>query len=448
MIHTNIVQIYEVGHLDGTHYIAQEYVAGENLGQRINRLGPIDATTAVQILAQVASALDQADRRRIVHRDIKPENVMLSTTGEVKVADFGLARATDDGQAPNLTQVGITMGTPLYMSPEQVEGKPLDSRSDIYSLGVTTYHMLTGQAPFEGDTALSVAVQHLRKLPKRLENLREDLPQGLCRIVHRMLAKDPEERYANPRHLLEDIDSLKVEGVETTGQKSWRVEPSDDSLASQSRTAATQRLATVMASEGALRPGSNVSRIVLASALAVVIGVTAGWMLREPYLLDSTGGPGIQRQQDALSQWLYASTIGTEAAWQSVLDYYPDDELFVRRANQQLARLYLNELDYEKAMEKFNELAALGDDQPEFQAFGLAGQAIALSLQGRHDQSAQVMSRLWTRRDRLEDPEIREMLRAATAENRRALEAQDPRLAEQLQRWQDHLNEPTEEGTP
>ena len=117
----------------------------------------------------------------------------------MKVADFGLARVTTDGQAVNLTQVGVTMGTPLYMSPEQVEGRAVDPRSDLYSFGVTSYEMLAGRPPFEGETPLSVAVQHLRTEPERLENLRPDLPEGLCRIVHRLLAKNPAERY--PDHL-------------------------------------------------------------------------------------------------------------------------------------------------------------------------------------------------------------------------------------------------------
>ena len=133
---------------------------------------------------------------------------MLTPGGEVKVADFGLARVISNGDSLNLTQTGMTLGTPLYMSPEQVEGRPLDPRSDIYSLGVTCYHMLTGEPPFRGETALSVAVQHVRKQPDRLENRRPDLPTGLCRIVHKMLAKKPSDRYADARELLRDLRTL------------------------------------------------------------------------------------------------------------------------------------------------------------------------------------------------------------------------------------------------
>ncbi len=186
LVHANIVQIHEVGCIDGVYFIAQEYVQGLNLRQWMARHGALDLRMALIIMRQVAAALAKAAERGIVHRDIKPENIMLTRSGEVKVADFGLARGPRVGEAVDLTQAGMTMGTPLYMSPEQVEGEPLDSRSDLYSFGVTCYQMLAGSPPFGGETALSVAVQHLKKQPDPLENLRRDLPPALCRIVHKI----------------------------------------------------------------------------------------------------------------------------------------------------------------------------------------------------------------------------------------------------------------------
>ena len=162
LVQANIVQIYEVGLIDDFHYIAQEYVEGQNLSQYISRKGTPDVKMGIAVIRQVASALCKAAERGIVHRDIKPENIMFARSGEVKVADFGLARIGRGEESLKLTQVGITMGTPLYMSPEQVEGRSLDPRSDLYSLGVTCYHMLAGKPPFRGDTALSVALQHVR----------------------------------------------------------------------------------------------------------------------------------------------------------------------------------------------------------------------------------------------------------------------------------------------
>src|SRR5262249_5185203 len=130
--------------------------------------------------------------------------------GEVKVADFGLSRCLiGDGPALNLTQTGVTMGTPLYMSPEQVEGKPVDCRTDIYSFGVTCYHMLAGHPPFQGDLPFEIALQHVRGDPRPLAEVRPDLPAALCTMVHKMMARDPAQRYQMGRELLKDIARLR-----------------------------------------------------------------------------------------------------------------------------------------------------------------------------------------------------------------------------------------------
>ena len=130
LVQANIVQIYEVNEVDGLHFIAQEYVRGRNLRQYLDRYGAVEPVMAITVLRQCAMALQKAAEFHVVHRDIKPENIMLSTSGEVKVTDFGLARVNNDSSQQALTQIGITMGTPLYMSPEQVEGGSLDSRSE------------------------------------------------------------------------------------------------------------------------------------------------------------------------------------------------------------------------------------------------------------------------------------------------------------------------------
>ncbi|MDB5335488.1 MAG: serine/threonine protein kinase, partial [Planctomycetaceae bacterium] len=179
--HPNIVQVYTVGEADGRFYIAQEYVNGQNLREYLTRKGPPDLQVAVHIMKQVAAALQAAGQAGIVHRDIKPENIMLARKGEVKVADFGLAKRSQAADSQQLTQLGTTMGTPLYMSPEQVNGRSVDQRSDLYSFGVTCYHMLSGQPPFRGENAISIALQHLRDTASPLEKLRPDLPPLLCR---------------------------------------------------------------------------------------------------------------------------------------------------------------------------------------------------------------------------------------------------------------------------
>src|SRR5262245_44063773 len=208
--HANIVQVYAIGESGGLHFMALEYVEGRNLRDYLAKKGPPELLQALSIMRQVASALQRASELGIIHRDIKPENILLTRKGEVKVADFGLSRCLDgDRPALNLTQSGTTLGTPLYMSPEQVEGRPLDPRTDIYSFGVTCYHMLTGQPPFQGASAFEVVLQHVRSDPVPLSAVRPDLPPALCAIIHRMLAKDPARRYQTARELLKDLSRLR-----------------------------------------------------------------------------------------------------------------------------------------------------------------------------------------------------------------------------------------------
>src|SRR5205823_13882655 len=146
----------------------------------------------------------------IIHRDIKPENILLTHKGEVKVADFGLSRVLVGDQQPlHITQSGVTMGTPLYMSPEQVEGRAVDARTDIYSFGVTCYHVLSGEPPYRGKSAFEVALQHVKGEPTPLGIIRPDLPAELCAVVHKMMARAPESRYQTCREVLKDLALLR-----------------------------------------------------------------------------------------------------------------------------------------------------------------------------------------------------------------------------------------------
>lgn len=207
--HANIVQVYAIGESDGLHYMALEYVEGRNLRDYINRKGPPEVAIAITIMRQVAAALHRASELGFVHRDIKPENILLTRKGEVKVADFGLSRCFTTDQPLNITQSGITMGTPLYMSPEQVQGHVVDPRSDIYSFGVTCFHMLTGEPPFRGQTPFEVALQHVQNEPPPLAEARPDLSPDLCAIVHKMMAKKPEDRYQTAREIMRDLARLR-----------------------------------------------------------------------------------------------------------------------------------------------------------------------------------------------------------------------------------------------
>src|SRR5216683_822682 len=208
--HANIVQVYAIDQWEGLHYMALEYVEGLNLREYLIKKGPPQVPLALSIMRQTASALTEANEHGIVHRDIKPENILLTRKGQVKVADFGLARCfAQDQQTLNLTQSGVTMGTPLYMSPEQVQGQTLDARTDIYSFGVTCYHMLAGEPPFKGETPFEVALKHVQSQPKPMAEARPDLPAELSAVVHKMMAKLPADRYQTARELLQDVIRLR-----------------------------------------------------------------------------------------------------------------------------------------------------------------------------------------------------------------------------------------------
>ena len=203
--HPNIVQVYTIGQEGDLHYIAQEYVQGKDLASIIKDRGKPDLSSALHIMRQVAGALKASGQAGIVHRDIKPENILVTKKGEVKVADFGLAQL---GDASGAEKEGVTMGTPLYMSPEQVSGRELDPRSDVYSFGITCYQLLCGETPFKGVTPVSIAMQHLKNPPPPLKEKNPALPDILCRMVHRMMAKRRALRYQSADEVLEDLKKL------------------------------------------------------------------------------------------------------------------------------------------------------------------------------------------------------------------------------------------------
>jgi len=208
LVHGNIVQIHEVACIDGIHFLAEEYVAGPSLKAWLAARGPLDALAGLSVLSQVGSALVKSAQAGIVHRDIKPENLLVTPAGEIKVADFGLARVLEDDL--ELTQQGMTLGTPLYMSPEQSAGGPVDVRSDLYSLGATAYHLLTGHPPFRGATSVAVAIAHQREPLVPVAAYRPELPAGLGRITEQLLAKDPTDRCETPVDLLKAVEAVEM----------------------------------------------------------------------------------------------------------------------------------------------------------------------------------------------------------------------------------------------
>ncbi len=297
--HPNIVQVYMIGQGDGLHYIVQEYVQGQNLSQWIKRNGPPDFLTGLKWMKNVAAALRAASDAGVVHRDIKPENIML-TRGEVaKVTDFGLAQLIETSEKMNLTQDGTTMGTPWYMSPEQIQGEKLDHRTDQYSFGVSCYHMFAGQPPFPGRNSVSVAIQHLKEEAKPLSRHRRDLPEAMCQTIHRMMEKKPEDRFATPEDLQNALARLDHE-------------PLNPAIADTS---------TVW---GWLRSSlPSPMTAIVSMLLCCVVGIAVGRQVFQPVGLrvkDAEFTP-----EDTASQQYARAMLnsGNPAAWSAVFDKFP-----------------------------------------------------------------------------------------------------------------------------
>ena len=204
----NLVAIYDWGELDGTYYIVMEYVEGETLKDLIRRRGRLSGNESVAVTLQLLAAVDFAHRSGIVHRDIKPQNVMLDRAGTVKVMDFGIARAGDSG----MTEAGSILGTAQYLAPEQAKGYPVDERSDLYSVGVCLYEMLTGTVPFKGDSAVTVALKHVNEVPREPSELVPGMPYALNQIVLKAMAKDPADRYQSAAEFARDLRAAKEGG--------------------------------------------------------------------------------------------------------------------------------------------------------------------------------------------------------------------------------------------
>ena len=445
LVHANIVQIYEVGEVEGIHYIAEEYVQGLNLRQWLQRNGSPDLRTALAIMRQCAAALAKAADQGIVHRDIKPENILLARNGEVKVADFGLAQVASPSQTVALTQVGITVGTPLYMSPEQVEGKSLDPRSDIYSLGVTCYHMLAGSPPFTGDTTLSVAVQHLKKHAAPLEQIRPDLPPALCRIVHTMMAKTLEARYPSARDVLRQLHRVQTQHFDDPWPEDLPGWETAGVAFGTARVEATQRLDHLMKTvQLAALPRARWPAWVAGVLTAFLVGGALGLVTTaEPPLLavGSDSSAAAPKKETVYAQWLYASAVGTEEGWRSIRQYFGDNRYWCRRADQKLALLYLQQRRYGAAMAIFQELASLGAAEPDFRAFGLAGQVSVYAIRQQYQQAADLLPELSPLlRDYPRDEQMRLLLRQAY---RRTMAHIDQETAVQ---WEGFLEEEFDES--
>ena len=203
--HPNIVSIYDVGEENGIHYIVMEYIKGETLKALIRKRAPLPLDEAIRYAVQIALALAHAHRNEIVHCDIKPHNMLLTEDGRIKVTDFGLARVVS---STTLTYTESVIGSVHYFSPEQASGGNATKQSDIYATGVVLYEMLTGKLPFQGESPITIALQHIREQPKHPREIKPGIPLVLDRIVMKAMEKDPEHRYASALDLVEELRSF------------------------------------------------------------------------------------------------------------------------------------------------------------------------------------------------------------------------------------------------
>ncbi len=389
--HPNIVHVYTLGCVDDIHFIAMEYVQGTNLRDYILKKGALDLPLAYSIMKQTGQAIGAAGEIGLIHRDVKPENILLTRKGRVKVADFGLCR-DQDGQALHLTQSGVTMGTPLYMSPEQAQGHAVDHRSDLYSLGVTFYHMLSGVPPFRAETALALALKQVRETPRSMLVHRPDLPSELDNLVLKLIAKSPADRYQSAGEMLAEVaklrDVLHIDAAPTiadTGSAAAESQSvSRPAAASSSVGVAAQPVAKTVLSRAASAgqtASASLSRLsggLIAAIMSagVVLGAIGGWTYRSPDIMAVPRDASVSipvlwvdpswsvvnRKAGAAEQLHYAIFEAPQEervpAFLAVPGFFSHSHDQVSRAYTQLARIWFRDCNIEALEALESELSA------------------------------------------------------------------------------------------
>ncbi len=270
--HPNVIHVHDVSKAGGRYFFSMEFIDGPSVMQLLKEKGRLPLKQSVEILTQAARALEFAHENGIIHRDIKPDNIMLTGEGIVKIADLGIAKSFEEGSlSPEGTGQRKVLGTPHYMAPEQALNKALDRRADVYSLGATFYHMLTGKTPFKGSTIIELLKAHVHEKLEPIQMLNPEVPEPICFVVERMMAKTPDKRYENMTRLLEDMAKAGAD----EGADIARVAPEESSIMP---AAEAVKVAALEAQEHprarAATPATRL--VVMLVAVVVVIGVAIG----------------------------------------------------------------------------------------------------------------------------------------------------------------------------
>ena len=267
LLHQNIVTVIDRGEDNGCPFIVFELVAGENLKQLVNREGPLPVERAIELGIQIARGLAFAHENGYVHRDVKPQNVLLNGDGEAKVTDFGIARSLDVKHG--VTQTGTVLGTSDYIAPEQAQGQQVDEHTDVYSLGIVLYELLTGELPFSGDNFVAVAMQHINDVPPHVSDKRPDVPPRLDAAVARALAKRPGDRFATMADFGAELEAC-LDEIRTPGGAPTMV------IAPPKGRGTPPRVRTRRA-----RRGTPTSAILIAIGLAIAVAALAVALVRD-----------------------------------------------------------------------------------------------------------------------------------------------------------------------
>jgi serine/threonine protein kinase/Tfp pilus assembly protein PilF len=317
--HKNICQMYDLGEERGTHFITMEFVPGQDLRGLIRQTGQLAVGTMISIARQICDGLTEAHKSGVVHRDLKPSNIMIDKEGDVRIMDFGIARSLE---AKGITGAGVMIGTPEYMSPEQVEGKEIDPRSDIYSLGVILYEMATGRVPFEGDTPFTVGIKHKSETPQNPKEINPQIPEDLNNMILKCLEKDKSSRFQDANEVLTELENI-AKSVPTTEKEIPKKRP-----------LTSKEITVTFGLKKTLIPA-----LVIVAALIALVLIWRPWLKKETapvsslptdkpslailYFQNNTGDENLDIWRDGLSRMLIA-----DLSQSKFIRVIPDDQLY------------------------------------------------------------------------------------------------------------------------